>query len=327
MSKSQINVMVLSAGRRVELVQRFKRAAQKLNVNSVIVAVDVSPFAPALFFADKHFQIPRIDHPDYISDLIRISKQESISLIIPTIDTELIILSKNKHKIEKETQAKVLISSEQVIDICRDKIKTSEYLNAQGFKVPQLLNNRESFVDLSFPVFIKPKSGSSSIEAYKIQNMIQLDYYLKTIKDPIIQEFIEGEEYTVDVFLDFNSKVISIMPRLRMAVRSGEILRGKTVNNPIIIDSVMNLMKILKPIGHITVQLILKNDIPTYIEINPRFGGGAPMSIDSGADSCEYLYHLLMGEELVYRNDFKFNLIYSRFDQSICINEDGTLHD
>jgi carbamoyl-phosphate synthase large subunit len=50
MSNSQINVLVLSAGRRVELIQRFKRAAQKLNIESVIVAVDSSPFAPALFY-------------------------------------------------------------------------------------------------------------------------------------------------------------------------------------------------------------------------------------------------------------------------------------
>jgi len=327
MSNSTINVMILSAGRRVELVQRFRRAATKLRVKSEIVAVDASPFAPALFFADDHFLIPRIDSSEYIEYIIKIAKQKQISLIVPTIDTELLLLSKNQKKIENETGAKVLISSMNVIDICRDKIKTAEYLESQGFKVPKTLDHKHSIDALEFPLFIKPRSGSSSIEAYKIYNKTQLEYYRKAIEDPLLQEFIEGEEYTIDVFLDFNSKIISILPRLRMAVRSGEILRGKTVNNPIVIESVRKLMDILRPIGHITVQLILKDNIPTYIEINPRFGGGAPMSIDAGADSCEYLYRLLQGETLDYRNDFKFNLIFSRFDQSVCINEDGTLHD
>jgi len=327
MSNSTINVMILSAGRRVELIQRFKRAAEKLGVKSEIVAVDASPFAPALFFADDHHLISRIDSPEYVDQIIKLAKQKKISLIVPTIDTELLILSKNQKKIETESGAKVLISSQSVIDICRDKIKTAEYLESQGFIVPKTVDHYYSIESLKFPLFIKPKSGSSSIGAYKINNKIQLEYYRDAIEDPLLQGFIEGDEYTVDVFLDFNSKIISILPRLRMAVRSGEILRGKTVNNPIVIESVRKLMNILKPIGHITVQLILKDNVPTYIEINPRFGGGAPMSIDAGADSCEYLYRLLQGETLDYRSDFKFNLIFSRFDQSVCINEDGTLHD
>ena len=138
--------------------------------------------------------------------------------------------------------------------------------------------------NILFPVFIKPVDGSSSINAFKVNSKEELDNYLKLIKKPMIQEYISGEEFTVDVFLDFDSNIISIVPRLRIQVRGGEISKGKIVKNRLVIDEVMKLMKTLKPIGHITVQLMLTDKGIKFIEINPRFGGGAPMSIESGAD-------------------------------------------
>jgi carbamoyl-phosphate synthase large subunit len=135
----------------------------------------------------------------------------------------------------------------------------------------------------------------------------------------MIQEYIMGEEYTVDVFLDFNSNIISIVPRLRMQVRGGEISKGKIVKNRLIIDEVIKLMNVLKPIGHITVQLMDTKEGIKFIEINPRFGGGAPMSIQSGANSCINLFKLLMNEKLAYNEDYEENLIFLRYDKSICL--------
>ena len=80
-------------------------------------------------------------------------------------------------------------------------------------------------------------------------------------------------------------------------------------------------MKVLKPIGHITVQLMKTKKGIEYIEINPRFGGGAPMSIQSGANSCEYLLKLLMGEKLEYHEDYRDDVTFLRFDNSICLDE------
>ena len=105
-------------------------------------------------------------------------------------------------------------------------------------------------------------------------------------------------------FLDFNSNPITIVPRLRLATRSGEISKGLIVKHRIIIDTIKNMMDKFKFIGHITVQLKIDKDIK-FIEINPRFGGGAPMSIAAGADSCENLYRLLMGEQLSYNEVYE----------------------
>ena len=226
----ELNVMILSVGRRVELVTCFRNAAKRLNVRSRIIGGDSSDLAPALYMCDISRMLPNITDPGYIDDIISACVEEEVSLIVPTIDTDLLLLAENKNDIEGNTNAKLLISDEDVIGICRDKVKTQHFLESNHFLVPRLYVEEELVSDnLAFPLFIKPKSGSSSINAWKIHNKDELHLYRQLIKDPMVQECIEGDEYTVDVFLDFTSQVVSIVPRLRMATRSGEIAKGRIV--------------------------------------------------------------------------------------------------
>ena len=323
MGNKEKNVLILSVGRRVELVNCFKNAAKKLGIVSQIIGADCSHTAPALYFSDKICTLPKISDPTYIDAIINVSNKENISLIVPTIDTDLLLLSKNKDYIESNSPAKIMISNEKVVEICRDKINTQVFLENNGFGTPHLYTENEvENNEIQYPAFIKPKDGSSSINAFKITTVNELNTYKNMIKNPIIQSFVEGDEYTVDVFLDFDANVIVATPRLRLATRSGEISKGKIIKDKDIIADVIRMMEILKPIGHITVQCMKTAEGIKYIEINPRFGGGAPMSIQSGADSCEYLYRLLCGERLTYNENYKDNLMFLRFDNSICLNED-----
>ena len=316
------NLLILSVGRRVELVQCFGNAARRLGIDSLIVGGDCSDMAPALYFADRRRILPRISSPAYVDSIINACNQNDIRLIVPTIDTELLLLSRNREEIESQTNAKVLISDESVVEICSDKINTQKFLEANGFRVPHLYTEDElDQGDLTFPLFIKPKAGSSSIDAYKIHNEEELRAYRSIIESAIVQDFVEGEEFTIDAFLDFDCNVITIVPRYRIAVRSGEISKGRIARDREIIDDIKKLLMLLKPIGQITVQCIKTMEGIKYVEINPRFGGGAPMSISSGADSCENLYRLLMGEELRYSEDYQDHLTFLRFDSSICLDE------
>ena len=320
---SDINVLVLSAGRRVELIQCFKKAARELGISGSVVAVDCSPTAPALYFANKYRIVPRIDSGDYVRALIDICNEEKISLVVPTIDTELLLLAEKRGKIEEETDARVLVSDLSVVNICRNKLNTQSYMEEHGFKVPHLYTAQELRNDnIRYPLFVKPIDGSSSIDTYKVNNKRELDAILTLVRNPMVQDYMDGDEYTIDVFLDFDAKIITMVPRLRMATRSGEIAKGRIVKDAEIMEDVRRLMEELKPIGHITVQCRKTYRGIEYIEINPRFGGGAPMSIMAGADSCRNLYRLLRGEVLTYNEDFRENITFLRFDSSIMLNED-----
>ena len=174
-----INILILSAGRRVELIERFQRAKKSLKLEGNIVAVDITDTAPAIYFADKFYLIPRISEPEYIDSIIDVCVKENISLIIPTIDTELLKLSENRKLIEAETNAKVLLSDDKVIKICRNKNNTQRFFEESGFGVPKLLTNEDiEKGNFSFPLFIKPSNGSSSINTFKITNKKELDFFL-----------------------------------------------------------------------------------------------------------------------------------------------------
>lgn len=320
-----INILILSAGRRVELTNCFINARDRLGISGKVIACDCSDLAPALFFADEACIVPRISRGmEYIDAIVEICREHQISLVVPTIDTELRLLSENREYIEERTNARVLVSSQEVIDICRNKVNTQHFFEENGFLVPHLYTEKELDEGAySLPMFIKPLDGSSSINAFKVESEKELKTYLGIIDKPMVQDYMDGEEYTVDCFLDFEGKIISIVPRIRMATRSGEIAKGKIVRDKAIAEDVRRLLTVLAPIGHITVQCRKTQRGIEYIEINPRFGGGAPMSIAAGADSCSWLYRLLNGESLEYFDDYRDNVTFLRFDSSIMLDENG----
>lgn len=328
-----MKILFTSVGRRVELIQAFRNAAQKLDEGLIIIGADIMDTAPALFFCDKIRTVCRINNSEYIPQLLAICEKEGIDCLIPTIDTDLLLLAENKKKFES-LGTKVLVSALDKIKLCRDKRFTAGYFYTLGLQSPLTVDLVGKYEELhpsntGFPAFIKPKDGSSSIDAYKVMNTEDLTNYASKIKDYIIQPFIQGREYTVDIFCDYEGNPVYITPRERMVVRAGEVLKTKICQD----DQVISEMKILvadyKPCGQITVQLIREettgNDY--YIEINPRFGGGAPLSMKAGADSAEAIIRMLRGEKLCYVEKAALDgAVYSRFDQSICVNIGMEIH-
>ena len=173
-----------------------------------------------------------------------------------------------------------------------------------------------------YPAFIKPRDGSSSINAFKANNYEELLAYTKQVPDYIIQPFVDGVEYTVDVFCDWKGYPIYITPRIRLAVRAGEVLKSEISQDEDMIAEVKRLISHFKPCGAITIQLLKSKEtrLNWYIEINPRFGGGVPLSIKAGADSAEALLRLLRKEVMSYIPlAAEDGAVYSRFDQSVRI--------
>lgn len=311
-----MKILFTSVGRRVELIQAFRAAAKKLNIGLEIYGADITESAPALYFCDHTVIVPRIKEPNYISELQKICSCEKVDALIPTIDTDLLLLAENRASFG---DTKVIISAPEKIRLCRDKRFTAEYFCSLGLNSPHPVDNVDAYA-MQFPAFIKPKDGSSSVFAYKVEDETQLRAFAEQVPDYIIQPFIDGTEYTVDICCDFDGNPIFITPRIRQAVRAGEVLKTKICQDERIIAEMKRLIADYKPCGQITVQLIQQKETGDnyYIEINPRFGGGAPLSIKAGADSAEAILRLLNGEKLDYVNGAAENgAVFSRFDQSI----------
>lgn len=321
MEKKKLKILFTCVGRRVELMQAFHNAADHTGMELTIVGADTATDAPALLFCDKTEQVCRIKDPQYIPQLLAICQRERIDALIPTIDTDLLLLSQKKAEFAA-IGTEVIISNEDKIKICRDKRLTADYFIHCGLHSPVPVDDYRRYTS-GYPAFIKPKDGSSSIFAYKVNSEKELGAYAARVPEYIIQPFIEGTEYTVDVFCDFEGNPVFVTPRIRLAVRAGEVLKTKIDQDETIISEMKQLLADFKPCGAITVQLIRekKTGMDYFIEINPRFGGGAPLSIKAGADSAEVLLRLLLGERLDYQEHAaEDGTIYSRFDQSVRVN-------
>lgn len=313
-------ILFTGVGRRVELMQAFRQAANRMNVILKLYGADMAGTAPALAFCDYTRKVCGMRDADYIPQLLRICEADHIDLLIPTIDTDLLVLSQNAAKFD-EIGTKVLISKPEKIAICRDKNYTADFFESCDLNAPRTVNDYQLYHG-PYPCFIKTKDGSS-INAFKVENESERKVYAEQIGDYIVQPFIEGTEYTVDIFCDYEGNPLFITPRIRVAVRAGEVLKTEIAMDEKIIEECRKLIAGFQPCGPMTVQLIRQNktDDDYYIEINPRFGGGAPLSMKAGARSAEAILKLLSGEKVDYSDVIDDGAVYSRFDQSVCTAE------
>ena len=317
-----ICVLFTCIGRRVSLLNSFRLAAKQLKLNASFYGTDTTPLSSAIQLCDKGFLVKPTTHPGYIKQLLSIVKTNRITLLVPTVDLDLKLLAENGAKFAA-IGCRVLVSSPQVVSICQDKRRTYRFLQKNGFDTPATMSISAALSKkkLSYPCFLKPWDGYASRGNAIVHNRQELKLFAKRIPNPICQQYIQGAEHTCDVYVDFNMKVRCVVPRRRIEIRAGEISKGQIVKNPCIMSETARLVETLGAgPGVITLQLFLtkKDDGVKFIEINPRFGGGAPLSIKAGANFPKWILQELLGQKLNIRFDgFKDGLIMLRYDSEV----------
>lgn len=319
MSQS-FNILFSCVGRRVSLIQHFRRALAELNIPGKLLGVDATDMAPAFHVLDQRQRICPIADDDYIPSLLRICKENGVKLLIPLLDTELPKLSMNRERFA-EVGTLCLVSHPEVIEIARDKRKTWKFLQGIGVDTPGILNaDADSWTPPQYPVFVKPVNGSGSIGSRRISSHEELLFYLRWHPNSVVMECLEGEEYTIDVLTDLQGRVRCVVPRLRMEVRAGEVSKGMTVKNRRMIEAAKAVVEKLGGCrGPITLQCFLtKEGRLSFTEINPRFGGGHPLAIAAGADFPKWLLQLVLGEDpKIVRGDFQQGVVMLRYDAEV----------
>jgi carbamoyl-phosphate synthase large subunit len=321
-----INIMFTCIGRRVSLLKSFRKAATSLKIKSVIIGTDTTELSPALQLCDKKVIVKPVTHRDYLKELLQIVKKNKVSLVIPTVDLDLKLLAKNKAKFE-ELGCRVLISTPQVIDICQDKRKTYRFLAKNGFDTPVTtsISSLRSKHIIKYPCFLKPWNGYASRGTAMVKNRSELIIFSRRIPNCIAQQYIDGVEHTCDVFVDFSGGIRCVVPRKRIEVRTGEVSKAQIIKNAMMMQKTAEVIKALGAgPGVITVQLILTREGKIeFIEINPRFGGGVPLTIKAGADFPKWILQQLIGKKPRIKFDgFKDGLTMLRYDGEIWLNSD-----
>ena len=311
------NILLTSVGRRVELVDLFHKAVRDMNIG--IAGVDIDGLAPALFGCNQKGRVPRIDNPDYLTRLLGIVERDNVCLVVPTIDTELEILAAHVDDFESQ-DCLVAVSSKSFVRDMLDKWITywvfakANILTPRTW-TPQQARNPES--DLPSELFIKPRRGSASTNCFKITRD-QVDAALTLVPDAVIQEYVDGSEVTIDAYVDMiTGRLVHFVPRYRLKTLGGECIQSFVFKDDDCNEQIKVCLDHLATRGArgpITLQGFRTIHAGmVFTEVNPRFGGGFPMSADCGAKYTEYLVNNMQGFECSpHIGEYSYDKYYSR---------------
>ncbi len=291
------NVLITAGSRRVPLVQCFRTALRSLGLPGAVIVTDVNPLSPAVHVADRAYRVPMSSDPIYIEEILAICESERVRLVVPTIDDELPIFAAAREAFDAQG-VMVACSSEPANTLCNDKLATCRHLRAAGVSAAMSWSGGDVPADAALPLFIKPRAGRGAVGAFAVRSARELDFFLEYVPDPIVQEYLEGPEFTLDVLCGRDGRPLSIVPRERVVIRSGVIDRGRTVNDPSLMALAEDVCRAIQFFGPVNIQCRMRGAEPVIFEINPRFSGGIPLTIQAGADFPQMLVRLALGRHV-----------------------------
>lgn len=287
------NVLITAGSRRVPLVRAFQRAVAQHRGGNVIVT-DVNPLSPAVHAANRAYRVPLATSPDYLDAVLEICVGERVSLVVPTIDDELVLFGHAAARF-REHGVRVAVSPAQTSALCDDKYATCRFLNERGIPAAESWLPAALPSSPAFPLFIKPRRGRGSLGAHAVHSAKELAFFAEYVPEAVVQTYLDGPEFTIDMLCDFSGQPLSIVPRRRDVIRAGVTDRGRTVNDPTLIQVARSCAAALQFFGAVNIQCRLVGGRPVIFEINPRFSGGIPLTIHAGADFPRMLLDLVAG--------------------------------
>ncbi len=315
-----MNLLLTSIGKRIQLIEHLKTAFR-------VVGADASEENAGRYFADAFYHIPGCGEDGYVGALLAICEKERIDGLIPLYEAEFPVLNGARGQFE-ELGVHLLLSENRVTDLCKDKGKTAAFFERHHIPAPRIYSKKEADAECRFPLIVKPLDGMGSQGVFRAENREQLDFFYGYVRNPMIQSCAAGTEYTVDVLCDEGGTPVYIVPRVRLEVRSGEVVKSRTERQRTVVRETMGLLEALNREGRVsgpmTIQCFLSEggETVSFIEINPRFGGGVPLSFAAGADYGSALAEMCGGKrwrartEEEYLADFS-ELTMLRYDQAV----------
>jgi carbamoyl-phosphate synthase large subunit len=310
-------VLISSAGRRVGLIECFRRSASAAGIDLHVLACDMEPeMSAACYAADRAFAVPRCDGPAFVDSMLKIVVDSSVDLIVPTIDPELAPLAAAADRF-KAVGARVHVSPPSVIEVVRDKVRTAQVLAAAGVPVPwtaSLEAARGEADRLVWPLFLRPSGGSAS-RGIKIARG-PADLPAAPDEPMMLQQLLVGPEYTVNMFIDEHGVLRSAVAHERLRVRAGEVEKGRTERDPIFRRLAEGVARALPDArGVLCFQMIVdKATGPRVFEVNARFGGGYPLAHFAGAEYTRWLLEELIGQPSTANDDWRSGALMLRYD-------------
>lgn len=310
-------VLITSAGVASAInVMSALRSQEKRDVE--IVAGDMDPLAPGLHLADSSHVLPPVKDPDYIETLLEIAENEKATSLIPIYSGEIELISEERERI-REAGIRCLVADSDVLNTVNDKVNFGNWLKEEGLPHPSILGPDE----VEFPVFVKPRKGSSSKGARVIENDNQLAEV--DLSDYVLQEYTPGLEVTIDFLVAPDGELLAAVPRERIQVKDGKSVKARTIDFPQGIDLLGKVVERSGFVGPGNMQIMRTEKGPVIIELNPRFAaGGLPLATAAGPNMPYMLLEILYQGRCEPRLEYRKDLYMSRYLTEIFLGKDNS---
>jgi carbamoyl-phosphate synthase large subunit len=309
-------VLFTCAGQRVDIVTAFARAG------ATTVAVDAGELAPALYHADRHAPVPRVDEAGYIDALRALVERYDVRLVVPLTDLDHVVLAESRDLLG----ALVLIAPPATIRRCEDKHAAHSFFVERGIASPPTWLPDELPAEIAFPVLVKARRGFGSRHIYRANDRAELDFFLgHTTADSMVQKVCSGTEFSIDAFCDLEGRCLNAIPRTMIESKGGESIKGMTIKDAELIEHGRLVAETLGIVGPATIQCFREADgsLPVT-DVNPRFGGAFPLPTAAGSRYPELALALANGEQPSPRlGEFREGVVMTRFFSHIVLEDAG----
>lgn len=294
-----MNILVLSCGTRNKIIQYFKKECGE---RDHIIATDASPYAPALYEADKYYVVPRITEPGYLDLIFDICRKENITGVCSLIDPELSLIAKHAEKFA-ELGVTIIGSTYELCELTLNKWAMYQWLTEHHYPTAKSFIDKKAFYQaveegsMQYPVFVKPAHGSASIAISVAEDQETVELLCTHKEDMLIQEYMKGQEIGVDCYIDLISgEIVSVFMKKKLVMRAGETDKGVSFKDQKLLTLVCDFVREAGFRGQIDID-IFEVDGAYYIsEVNPRFGGGYPHAYECGVNHMKLIKNNLCGE-------------------------------
>lgn len=323
-----MNILFCSVGRRCELLKDFRKT---MGAEGKIVVTDLSVYAPAAYFADRFYLVPRIDDPTYISKILEICRTEKIDAVTTCIDPEIMLLAEHR----KDFQAigvEVLTPYLETAQICFDKFKMYQYLVANNIRTVLTFGDMASFEvalrngEIKFPVFVKPREGSGSVGARKIASMATLKEAMEQDPSLIIQEFMgDAVDMDADIYIDtISHKPVALFSKRKLETKIGGASKTVSFKDEKLVEFICNALNAFNFNGPIDMDLWYRDGKYYLSEVNPRFGGAYLHAYGAGVDFVNLIDKNIRGiENAPCFGNYEENIVMMMYDSVVIRKIEG----
>ena len=294
-----LNILINSTGRRNNLILYFKEA---LGGRGKIYAGDVSSKTAGIYFADGFIPMLPCDDPAYMDTLEEACKKYDIQAVVSLTDNEMHVISQNEERLSR-MGVTIIGSPFKTVECCVDKLFLYRFCETNGFYAPKTYLGYDSFKvgydkgDISFPVYIKPRTGSASVDNVVARSMEEVVMYCHVRQDLLIQEYMDAQELGVDIYCDMKSdEVISVFVKDKISMRSGETEKAVSSKHDGLVGILEDFTRKMGLRGVVDIDLFKRDGRYYFIDVNPRFGGGYPLAHRCGCDFPAYIIGNLLGQ-------------------------------